>query len=84
MIVHVTLDVKPTWNDLPPRQQEIMLGLARGLSNQEIADELQIKLSTVRNTVAVLYAKLDLSNRVEAVLWVLAYEDLAADVLATL
>lgn len=69
------------WHDLTPRQQEIMLCLARGMSNQEIADHLGLKLSTVRNTIAAVYDWLGFTNRVQALLWVLSNEELADDVL---
>ena len=71
-----------TWDDLSPRQREIMLCLARGSSNQEIADDLGLKLSTVRNNIAAVYELLGLSNRVQALLWVLSFETLADEVLA--
>lgn len=71
------------WQDLSPRQQEIMLALAKGMSNQEIADFLGIKLSTVRNNIASVYEWLGISNRVQALLWVLAQEKLAAEVLSS-
>jgi DNA-binding NarL/FixJ family response regulator len=58
-----------------------MLCLAKGMSNQEIADFLGIKLSTVRNNIAAVYDWLGLSNRVQALLWVLAHENLADEVL---
>jgi DNA-binding NarL/FixJ family response regulator len=70
-----------TWNDLSPRQQEIMLCLAKGMSNQEIADFLGIKLSTVRNNIATVYEWLNITNRVQALLWVLAQDKLAIEVL---
>jgi DNA-binding NarL/FixJ family response regulator len=60
-----------------------MLALARGSSNQEIADDLGLKLSTVRNNIAAVYEMLGLSNRVQALLWVLSYEELADEVLET-
>ena len=82
MATEIAWDVGITWSDLPARQQAVLLGVARGLSNKEIADELGIALSTVRNNVADLYDRLDLSNRVQALLWVLNYEDLAAEVVA--
>ena len=84
MVTEVAWDVQLTWNDLSPRQQDIMLALARGLSNQEIADELDIKLSTVRNNIADVYYKLGISNRVQALLWVLAHDDLATEITASI
>ena len=50
----------------------MLLTLARGRTNAEIADELHISLSTVKTHVASLMAKLDARNRVEVAMW--AYE----------
>ena len=83
MTARISWDTTMTWSDLSPRQQQIMLCLARGLSNQEIANGLGLKLSTVRNNIAAVYEMLGLTNRVQALLWVLSYEELAEDVLQT-
>ena len=57
---------------LTEREEEVLLTVARGLTNQEIARELHISLSTVKTHVASLREKLDARNRVEVALW--AYE----------
>jgi len=57
---------------LTPREEEVVLAVARGRTNAEIGDELHISLSTVKTHLASLMAKLNVRNRVEIALW--AYE----------
>jgi DNA-binding NarL/FixJ family response regulator len=54
------------------REEEVLLAVARGLTNTEIADTLHISLSTVKTHLASLMAKLGVRNRVEIAMW--AYE----------
>jgi LuxR family maltose regulon positive regulatory protein len=53
---------------LTERELEVLRLMAAGKSNQEIADELIIAISTVRSHVKSIYGKLGASNRVQAML----------------
>jgi DNA-binding NarL/FixJ family response regulator len=57
---------------LTEREEQILLTVARGRTNNEIADELHISLSTVKTHITSLMAKLGARNRVEIAMW--AYE----------
>jgi DNA-binding NarL/FixJ family response regulator len=57
---------------LTTREEEVLLTVARGLTNHDIATELHISLSTVKSHLASLMTKLGARNRVELALW--AYE----------
>ena len=54
------------------REEEVLVTVARGRTNAEIADELYISLSTVKTHLASLMSKLGARNRVEIAMW--AYE----------
>ena len=53
---------------LAPMEQKVLQLLARGHLYKEVADELEIKISTVRTHVWHIYKKLQVHNRTEAVL----------------
>ena len=54
---------------LTPREAEVLLHVARGLSNREIASALSISEKTARNHVEHIYAKIGVSNRIGASLY---------------
>ena len=57
---------------LTDREEEVVLTVARGHTNVEIAAELHISVSTVKTHLASLMTKLGARNRVEIAMW--AYE----------
>ena len=69
---------RPSYTDpelelLTDREREVLVEIAHGLSNQEIADKLFISLPTVKTHVAHILAKINARDRVQAV--VFAYDN---------
>ena len=54
---------------LSERELEIVACIAKGRTNQEIAAELFISLSTVKTHITRIQEKLDVRNRVEIAAW---------------
>ncbi|EFR31069.1 response regulator [Eremococcus coleocola] len=63
-------DSQPQLHDeLTRREYEVLLLIAKGYSNQEIADELFITLKTVKTHVSNILAKLEVSDRTQATIY---------------
>lgn len=49
------------------REHEVLELIARGLSNQEIADQLFVSLNTIKSHTSNLFLKLEVSRRTQAI-----------------
>ncbi|WP_151526364.1 response regulator [Serinicoccus kebangsaanensis] len=54
---------------LTPRETDILLLLAEGLSNEDIARTLVLEVSTVKSHLARMMPKLGVTSRLQAVVW---------------
>lgn len=75
-VSHPTLprrgDAQPSPVPLTKRESEILALIADGLSNQEIAQRLFIRESTVKTHVSNLFRKIGVNDRVQAILYALS------------
>lgn len=59
---------------LTEREATILSRLARGMSNKEIAADLQISAHTVRSHVRIIFEKIGVSNRTQAALYAIEHD----------
>ncbi|MEI7656922.1 MAG: response regulator transcription factor [Phycisphaerae bacterium] len=61
----VHLEVKPTMQNLTPRELEVLTYIAKGLSKKEIANLMHLSVKTVENHTANVMGRLDIHDRVQ-------------------
>ena len=59
---------RPLNPGLTVREEDVLRGICRGFSNQEIADELNLAIDTVKHSVTAVLCKLDARDRSQAML----------------
>ncbi|WP_338752809.1 response regulator transcription factor [Bacillus sp. FJAT-52991] len=59
----------PLHEELTEREREVLLLVAQGKANQDIADELFISLKTVKTHVSNILSKLEVQDRTQAVIY---------------
>jgi NarL family two-component system response regulator LiaR len=59
----------PLYDDLTPRELEVLKLIAQGLANREIAEELTISEKTVKNHINNIFSKLHINDRSQAILY---------------
>lgn len=62
-----------SWDDLTPREQEVLRLIAAGASNREIATRLYISEGTVKNHVTRILNQLGLRDRTQAAIFAHAF-----------
>ena len=67
-------EVQARWEDLTAREQSVLSLIASSKSNKEIAKALNITPRTVEYHVGNILGKLVVTSRVEAALWLKAYQ----------
>ncbi|QQZ08100.1 response regulator [Heyndrickxia vini] len=70
---------RPLHDDLTNREIEILLLMAEGMTNQEIADELFIALKTVKTHVSNILSKLEVQDRTQAVIYAFQHQLIKKD-----
>lgn len=65
-------DIEVELLGLSRREAEVLVMVATGMSNQQIADDLHLSINSVKSHVQHIFQKLDLHDRTRAAVWVWA------------
>jgi len=65
--------------DIRPREKQILLLIARGLSNADIAAELYLSEGTIRNYASALFNRIGVTDRTQAAIAALRYGIISLD-----
>ena len=63
------VSVEEQGEELSQREREILLMLAEGATNKDIAAKLFLSLNTIKSHIYNIYRKIDVPNRLQASLW---------------
>lgn len=72
--VSETTSEPPEYEELTPREQEVLRLIAAGKSNREIAEALYISERTVKNHVNSILRRLNLRDRTQAAIWATQFQ----------
>lgn len=60
--------------ELTPRETELLLLIAQGLSNEDIAGLMSVSVNSVKSYVRSAYRKIGVTRRTQAVVWALSHD----------
>ena len=63
----IPLEAEVLFPDLSPREREVLTLISQGLTNTAIAEKLFLSPKTIRNQVSVIFSKLQVATRSEAI-----------------
>jgi len=64
-----TLAGTPALSELTPREHEVLGRMCQGENNEQIAAAMRVSPNTVRNHIAMLYSKIGVHRRSDAIVW---------------
>ena len=73
ILIRSIREPQPLFEDLTPRENEVLSLMVKGMVNNDIADTLSISRATTKNHVSSILAKLGVANRLEAIVLVLEH-----------
>lgn len=73
ILIHSIGNKASNFDDLTPREREVLSLIVKGFGNREIAEELVITVSTTKSHVSNILSKLNVTNRTEAIILVLEH-----------
>lgn len=62
-------DIAPATPCLTPRERQVLVLIAQGLTNEQIAQELHISVNTLKTHIRTAYQKIGVERRTQAVTW---------------
>ncbi len=64
----------PVARQLTSRERHLVRALARGLSNRQIAEELELSEQTIKNQLTAIYQKLGIRSRLQLAVYAMRHD----------
>jgi NarL family two-component system response regulator LiaR len=70
-VIQGAFGASPAPGELSPRERQVLILIAQGLSNNDIAETMFLGINTIKTYVRTAYRKIGATSRTRAVIWVL-------------